>query len=150
MVYIDDKIVEEEEELFSVVSTDGFSIPVYESMTNTVNFINSNGYAEYFVNAKTPYAVKLSDGVTTIDDTSLYNFSNKTMLFNGTHYYPVAEEQYGDPVTMPENSQVITQNPELIAEYESKARMLYLTCYDGVYAQFLFEDGSSTFGYIPK
>lgn len=150
VVYIDDKIVEEEEEVFSVVSTDGFSIPVYESMTNTVNFINSNGYAEFFVNAKTPYAVKLSDGVTAIDDTYLYNFSNKTMVFNGTHYYPVAEEIYGDPIEMPENSQVITQNPELIAEYESKARMLYLNCYDGLYAQFLFEDGSSTFGYIPK
>jgi hypothetical protein len=51
---------------------------------------------------------------------------------------------------MPENAQVITQNPEQIAEYESKARMLYLTCYDGVYAQFLFEDGTSTFAYIPE
>ena len=39
---------------------------------------------------------------------------------------------------------------KMIAEYEDKAQMLYLTCYDGVYAQFLYEDGSSTFAYIPK
>ncbi len=150
VIYVDDKVVLEEEGCFSAVSTDGFTVPVYENMTNTVNLINSSGYAEFFVNAKTPYAVKIWDGVTEIDESSFYNFSNKTMLFNGVHYYPVVDDSYGTPIEMPEKAQTIAQNPELIAEYESKARMVYLNCYDGVYAQFLFEDGSSTFGFIPS
>lgn len=149
IVYVDAKLEEESE--FRVISTDGFSIPVYENMTFTVDFIIANGLEEYFVNEKTPYAVKLWDGVATLgDDQNLYCFSDKTMLFNGTYFYPSAEENYDEEINMPDNAQVITKNPELIAEYESKARMLWLTCYDGVYAQFLFEDGSSTFAYIPK
>lgn len=149
IVYVDAKLEEDNE--FSVISTDGFSIPVYENMTFTVDFIKTNGFDEYFINEMTPYAVKLWDGLTTLgDDQNLYYFNNKTMVFNGTHFYPSAEENYAEEINMPENAQVITNNPELIAEYEAKARMLYLTCYDGVYAQFLFEDGSSTFGYIPE
>jgi hypothetical protein len=38
----------------------------------------------------------------------------------------------------------------LIAEYESKARMIYLNCYDGVYAQFLYDDGTSSIAFIPE
>ncbi len=149
VIYVD-KMVSEEETVFSMVSEEGFSIPVYENMANTVKYINDNGYAEYFVNEKTPYAVKLWDGVSGVVSDNYYQFNSKTMLFNGTVYYPPVDEQYGEAASMPENAQVITQNPELIAEYESRARMLYLTCYNGVYAQFLFEDGTSTFAYIPE
>ncbi|MBO5859326.1 MAG: hypothetical protein J6R20_06070 [Clostridia bacterium] len=146
---VEDKAVAVQETYFSVNDTNCFSIPVYENMTNTLKFINENGFAEYFVDEKKPYAVKLWNGVSDFDDNRLYVFSNKTMLFCGTHFYPTTEETSYMSVNLSEDSQVVTE-PELIAEYQDKAQLLYLTCYDGVYAQFLFEDGSSTFAYIPK
>ncbi|MBR2868772.1 MAG: hypothetical protein IKB88_06895 [Clostridia bacterium] len=149
IVYEVDKI--EEDPSFSVVSEDGFSIPVYENMVNTVNYINSNGYDEYLVNEKTPYAVKIWSGVTGAEtDGNYYQFNDRTMLFNGTIYFPCDEEMYGGRIEFPDGAQTIKDNPELIAEYESKARMLYLNCYDGVYAQFLYDDGSSSIAYIPE
>ena len=37
----------------------------------------------------------------------------------------------------------------LETQQQKEARLIALTCYDGEYVQFIFEDGSMTFGYIP-
>ncbi len=148
VVYVDDKALLEDDCYLAACEADSIMIPVYENMTNTVKFINDNGLSEYFVGNKTPYAVKIWDGVTTVNSDRMYMFSNKTMLFSGVHYKAEYSDKYVE-INIPDEAQVITQ-PEQIAEYEDKAQMLYLTCYDGVYAQFLYEDGSSSFAYIPK
>ena len=41
-------------------------------------------------------------------------------------------------------------DPETIADYEARSRLMYYNCNKGMYAQFVYADGSSTFAYIPE
>ncbi len=130
-------------------SEDGVTIPVYENMTNTVEFIKANGYAEDFVDSKVPYAVKIWNEAGEEPD-NLYRFNGRTMLFDGMYHIGYIGDNNSFLPEFPDSAQVITDNPELVAEYAKKARMMYFNCYDGRYAEFLFADGSSTFAYIPQ
>lgn len=132
---------------FTLNDENGISIPVYENMANTVAYLTANGYIDDFTDSKKPVSVKLWNGVGEGHDV-LYRFRGLTVLFNGM----TCVEYFSDsdiPV-MPESAQVITDNPEIIAEYEERARLMYYNCYKGSYAQFIFADGSSTYAYIPE
>lgn len=140
-----------DDQIFSFILNDdrGIAIPVYENMANTVSYINENGYADALTDSMKPVSVKLWNGVGGGND-YLYQFRGTTMLFNGMvcdEYFP----EYDLVVPkMPDTAQVITDDPETIADYEARSRLMYYNCNKGMYAQFVYADGSSTFAYIPE
>ena len=123
-------------------------------MTNVVSVLESSGYMKLLSNKKTPVEIKLWDYQYCELDERWVNYKGSTMLFNGMWFsgnYKQSDDYYSDvavPV-MPEGSVTVTDSTEM-AEIEADMRLVYLTCYDGSYAQIKYDDGSLVYGYVPK
>lgn len=143
----------------------GLLIPVYADMTNTAAFAESNGLTQYFNDTAKPVEAKVWRLDESAESENLWKYSSMTSLTAGfwsngktaseneaakgekiedvVHY-----DYYNSLPDLPETAVTVTDEAE-IEKLQKKARMLALTCYDGEYVQFIFEDGSMTFGYIP-
>ncbi len=139
---------------YSMLSDYTKTVPVYANMTNVVSVLESSGYMKLLSNKKTPVEVKLWDYQYCKLDERWVNYKGSTMLFNGMWFsgnYKQSDDYYSDvavPV-MPEGSVTVT-DPAEMAEIEADMRLVYLTCYDGSYAQIKYDDGSLVYGYVPK
>ncbi len=131
-------------------SESGITIPVYANMVNTVSFMEENGLMKYFENKQSATELRLWEyGNGSMTDNWILKGS--TTLFNGMWHNGWVDSVYvGNELPSLPDGYTTVENPAQIAEYEEKARMVYLTCYDGYYAQFIYPDGSMTFAYIPK
>lgn len=139
---------------YSMLSDYTKTVPVYANMTNVVSVLESSGYMKLLSNKKTPVEIKLWDYQYCELDERWVNYKGSTMLFNGMWFsgnYKQSDDYYSDvavPV-MPEGSVTVTDSTEM-AELEADMRLVYLTCYDGSYAQIKYDDGSLVYGYVPK
>lgn len=130
------------------------TVPVYENMTNVVSVLVSSGYIKLMANKKTAVEINLWDYQFCELNDRWIRYKGSTMLFNGmwiSGNYKQYDDYYNDievPV-MPEGSVTVTDSAEM-AEIENDLRLVYLTCFDGSYAQIKYDDGSVVYGYIPK
>lgn len=143
----------------------GLLIPVFADMKNTIAYAESEGLSQYFNDTAKPVKAKTWKLDEYAESEYLWKYSSMTSLTAGfwSNGKPCSENEaeagaiiddreYLDSFNrlpeLPESAQTITDASE-IEKLQKEARMLALTCYDGEYVQFIFEDGSMTFGYIP-
>ncbi len=131
-------------EEFSVGDGIRICVPVYENMQNTVAFLKSHSFDGYLKDASSPVEIRVWE----IDENSkgeAYSYTNASMLLNGVWCSP--DSAQGD-IYLPETAKSIKISSE-IKEYEDACRMVYLSCFEGYYAELIFPDGSKSYGYIP-
>lgn len=143
----------------------GVVIPVFSNMKNTVETAESIGLMQYFEDTSKPVEAKIwkldeyakTDYIwryrTMTSLTSGYWSNGKTCSENEAARGEIIEDEkyldlYNRLPELPESAKTVT-DPTEIEKLQKEARMVALTCYDGEYIQFIFEDGSMTFGYIP-
>lgn len=142
----------------------GIVVPVYSDMTNTVAFLEEKGLTEYFEDAAQPVEARIWALDKNAESQFLWDYGRMTSLVSGfwSNGKTAVENatargtdiendymyEYFTMPKLPDNAKIITDSEE-IEKLQNEARMLALTCYDGAYVQFIFEDGSMTFGYIP-
>ena len=143
----------------------GILIPVFADMENTIAFADSKGLSQYFNDTAKPVKAKTWKLDECAESEYLWKYASMTSLtagfwsngkpcsVNEAEAGEVIEESkyldYYNPLPgLPESAKTIT-DPIEIEKLQKDARMIALTCYDGEYVQFIFEDGSMTFGYIP-
>ena len=129
------------------------TVPVYRNMTNVVSLLESSGYISLFGNEKTPVQIKLWEYQPYDINYRWLYYKGSTMLFSGMWFSGSFERSNSDynnvdkPV-MPDG--YITVTHDKMEQVEKDLRLVYLTCYDGYYAELIYDDGSSVFGYVPK
>ncbi len=143
----------------------GILIPVFADMKNTIAFAEGNDLTQYFNDTAKPVKAKTWKLDECAESEYLWRYSSITSLTAGfwSNGKPcsVNEAEAGEVIGdneyldyynplpgLPESAKTVTDMTE-IERLQKEARMLALTCYDGEYVQFIFEDGSMTFGYIP-
>lgn len=143
----------------------GVLIPVFADMSSTIAFAESNGLTQYFTDTAKPVEAKLWKIDEYTETEYLWKFGQMTSLTAGfwsngklcSENEVKAGEIIEDPEwldyynrlpELPESAETVTDASE-IEKLQKEARMLALTCYDGEYVQFIFEDGSMTFGFVP-
>lgn len=127
------------------------TVPVYESMSETVKLIEEKGCLGYFNNAKEPVKVE----IWTFGDEKpeSYYLSYKTTMLNGFWYdgktnvndYSISAK----PKPLGKTSVEIT-DAALAKKYAESIRMVTLDCFNGKYVKLTFDDGSCTYGYAPE
>ncbi|MGN0573324.1 MAG: hypothetical protein ACI4IX_05230 [Acutalibacteraceae bacterium] len=126
------------------------TVPVYESMTETVKFLSDNGCAGYFENAKEPVKVEVWDfgeGRSTV-----YSAGLKTTMLNGFWYDGKTNlDDYsltGKSRPLGKTAVEITDKAQA-KKYAESIRMVTLDCFSGKYVKLTYDDGSCTYGYAP-
>ncbi len=177
--YLDDKIVEEPQkqyipkpynvnkvsDSFSMAGR-GLTIPVYSNMTSTIAMADRYGFTAYFDDIAKPVEAKIWKLDEKAVSEYIWRYQQMTSLTTGLwsngKLSSENEAARGEVIEdaeswdsfniiphLPDTAKIIKDKSE-IEKLEKDARLLALTCYDGEYVQFIFEDGSMTFGYIPS
>lgn len=136
-----------DDELLRLTEYNQVGIPVFENMQNTIAFLKANGLDGYFTEAKTPVEIKLWEINEESSGTS-FSAYNSSSLLSGAHCGSESEQaKYSYEVTL--ETAVSVTEPSKIKKYADAARMAYLSCYEGYYAELVFEDGSVTYCFVP-
>ncbi len=142
----------------------GIVIPVYSDMKKTIAFLEEKGLSDYLSDIAQPVEARIWALDKNAESQFLWDYGRMTSLVSGfwsngktavenatARGIDTKEDymyEYFTLPKLPDNAKIITDSEE-IDKLQDEARMLALTCYDGAYVQFIFEDGSMTFGYIP-
>ncbi len=118
------------------------SVPVYEDMINTLNFLKENNLDGYLSEASEISKIR----VWVPDEQSVVNantYDGASMLWCGWWFN--TDETC---LLIPGNAKSVTDKND-IEEISSYCTMMCLACYENYYAEIIFEDGSRTFAAIP-
>lgn len=165
-------IFNEESDFLSAFSADDFTItvPVYESMENTLKVLEENNCTDYLKNSHEPVKVekwKLDDtaksgtwigGITTMLEGFWFSGKGYTESYYDEYSYGeegVYAEYAGEDVIvdveappLAETSVEVT-DPDEMKLLSDNIRMITLDCFDGYYVKLTYADGSASYGYVP-
>ena len=119
-------------------------------MSETVKFINDNGCADYFKNAKEPVKVEVWDFGE--GRPSVYSAGLKTTMLNGFWYDGKTNlDDYsltGKSKPLGKTAVEITDKAQA-KKYAESIRIVTLDCFSGKYVKLTYDDGSCTYAYAP-
>ena len=127
---------------FRTVFTNRVNVPVYADMSETVNFLESNGLMDYLEETVEVSKIRIwvPDEQSVADERT---YDGASMLWCGW-WYNTDETCF----LIPGNAVSVTEKSE-IEDVVNDCTMMCLECYENNYAEIIFEDGSRTFAAIP-
>lgn len=127
---------------FKACAASRVAVPVYEDMSNTVDFLKTNGLESYLSEASEISKIRIwVPDEQSVADNDTYVCAS--MLWCGCWYN--TDEVFS---LIPGNATSITDEND-IEKIASYCSMMTLVCYENNYAEVIFEDGSRTFAAIP-